>query len=52
MDPLYSISNIILSIIKLVIISAKSVEDIMVQTDNENLEKLLKKDWYANWRYQ
>lgn len=41
MNSFYSFSNIILSVIKLIVVKAKSVEELMVQTDDENLEKLL-----------
>lgn len=43
MNSFNSFSNIILSVIKLIVANLKSVEDVMVQTDDENLDKLLEK---------
>jgi hypothetical protein len=42
MNSFNSFTNIILAVFKLIVIKAKSVEELMVRTDDENLEKLLK----------
>jgi hypothetical protein len=42
MNPFNSFTKIIIAVFKLIVTKVKLVEDLMVRTDDENLEKLLK----------